>query len=84
MVNKKLSMKNIQFNESNLSVLKYFTLLQNGSYELEDFKNLQKELKDAGFASNEAEAFKNLHKLQEVTIMEHISRVIFNLTMMNS
>ena len=77
-------MKNIQFNESNLSALKYFTLLENGSYELEDFKNLQKELKEAGYAENEAEAFKNFLKLQEVTIMEHISRVIFNLTMMNS
>ena len=39
-------MKNIQFNESNLSALKYFTLLENGSYELEDFKNLQKELRN--------------------------------------
>jgi hypothetical protein len=79
----KLSMKNIQFNESNLSVLKYFTLLQNGNYELEDFKNLQKELKDAGFSDNEASAYKDIYRLQEISIMEHISRVIFNLTMMN-
>ena len=76
-------MKNIQFNESNLSVLKYFTLLQNGNYELEDFKNLQKELKDAGFSDNEASAYKDIYRLQEISIMEHISRVIFNLTMMN-
>jgi hypothetical protein len=80
----KLNLKNIQFNHSNLSVTKYFNLLEKGTYELQDFKNLQKELKDSGFASNEADCYKNIHKLQELTIMEHLSRVIFNLTMMQS
>jgi hypothetical protein len=79
----KLNLKNIQRNGS-LSVVKYFTLLENGTYELEDFKNLQNELKNAGFSSNEAGAYKDVDRLQEISIMEHISRVIFNLTMMNS
>jgi hypothetical protein len=80
----KLNIKNIQFNDSNLSVTKYFNLLEKGTYELEDFKNLQKELKDAGFSDNEASAYKDIYRLQEITIMEHLSRVIFNLTMMQS
>jgi hypothetical protein len=72
----KLNKKNIQFNESNLSVLKYFTLLEKNTYELSDFKNLLKELKAGQWYDN----LDSPYRLQELTIITHIKAVIKTLT----
>jgi len=75
MVNKKLSVKNIRFNESYLSVLKYFTLLQNGRYGLEDFQSLLKEIENSNYDDN----LDSPYKLQELTIITHLKNVIKSL-----
>jgi hypothetical protein len=75
MVNKKLSVKNIRFNESYLSVLKYFTLLQNGRYGLDDFQSLLKEIENSNYDDN----LDSPYKLQELTIITHLKNVIKSL-----
>ena len=75
----KLNIKNIQFNDSNLSVTKYFNLLEKGTYELQDFKNLQKEFIDGSWDENMGD----IYRLQELTIYEHLLRVIKKLELIS-